>query len=80
MTSPGDLFITKLLHLSSELVIEYIRERLQKIRGRMKSLNFGASVAPRIAQAASQSHTSNVEISRSSEIEGKLFTQQSEIC
>ena len=32
----------------------------------MKSLNFGASVAPRITQAASHSHVSRVEMSNSS--------------
>lgn len=40
--------------------------RLKKTSGRMKSLNLGASAAPRIAQAASQSYVSNVGASRCS--------------
>lgn len=40
--------------------------RLKKTRGRMKSLNLGASVEPLMAQAASHSHVSSIEISRCS--------------
>ena len=36
-----------------------VRQTLETISGRMKSLNFGALVAPRIAQAASQSQVSS---------------------
>jgi hypothetical protein len=37
---------------------------LKKTKGRMKSLNLGASVAPRMAQAASHGQVSSIEISR----------------
>src|SRR5438128_2734820 len=40
------------------------------MRGNIKSLNLGASAAPRIAQAASQSHVSRVGTSRCSLSEG----------
>ena len=37
-----------------------------KMRGKIKSLNLGASVAPRMAHAASHNQVSNVEIERCS--------------
>jgi hypothetical protein len=45
---------------------ESLEKRLKRTSGRMKSLNLGASVEPLIAQAASQSQVSSIEISRCS--------------
>ena len=70
---PGHSLIAVFLRMSSEFVIKYIREPFEKTSGRMKSLNFGASVEPLMAQAASQSQVSSIEISRCSSGEVNMF-------
>ena len=63
---PGGLLVAELSICSAKRSSKTSERRLKKTRGRMKSLNLGASAAPRTAQAASQSQVSRVGVSRCS--------------
>jgi len=59
----SDLLVPELLDLTHKLIVEHVRKPLEEHKREDEIFEFGASAAPRTAQAASQSQVSRVETS-----------------